>query len=46
VLKKHPRTNFIAAHLASMSDDLDALARTLDEHPNLNVDCSARMRFM
>jgi predicted TIM-barrel fold metal-dependent hydrolase len=46
VLKKHPRTHFIGAHHASMSDDLDALARTLDDHPNLTVDCSARMRFM
>ncbi len=46
VLKKHPRTNFIGAHYASLSDDLDALARTLDEYPNLTIDCSARMRFL
>ena len=46
VLKKHPRTNFIGAHHASLSDDLDELARTLDEYPNLTVDCSARMRFI
>ena len=46
VLKKHPKTTFIAAHFASMSDDFDELAKTLDEYPNLSVDCSARLRFM
>jgi predicted TIM-barrel fold metal-dependent hydrolase len=46
VLKKHPKTTFIAAHFASMSNDFDGLAKTFDTYPNLYVDCSARLRFM
>lgn len=46
VLKKHPKTKFIGAHFASLSDDFDALAKTLDDHPNLSVECGARLRFL
>ena len=46
VLKKHPKTKFIGAHFASLSNDFDELAKTLDEYPNLSVDCAARLRFM
>jgi hypothetical protein len=46
VLKKHPKTKFIGAHFASLSSDFDELAKTLDEYPNLSVDCAARLRFM
>jgi len=41
-LKKHPRTIFIACHLASCSYDLSILGRLLDRHPNLYADNSAR----
>lgn len=42
VLSAHPATRFIAAHVASSPDDLGAVSRLLDEHPNLAVDLSAR----
>ena len=45
LLQKHPKTNFIAAHFASLTSDLDQLAELLDKFPNLSVECSARLRF-
>lgn len=45
VLAKHPRTTFIGAHFASLTSDFDELARLLDAHPNLVVECGARLRF-
>ena len=38
----HPRTTFIAAHMASLAEDLDRVATLLDRYPNLYVDTSAR----
>src|SRR6266852_3386879 len=38
---KHPRTNFIAAHLAFHGNDLERLGRTLDSLPNMYVDIAA-----
>ena len=38
---KHPKTNFIAAHLAFHGNDLDRLAKTLDALPNMSVDIAA-----
>ena len=46
VLEKHPQTKFIGAHFASLSNDFDELAKTLDDYPNLSVECGARLRFM
>ena len=46
VLKKHPKTKFIGAHLGSMSFDLKQLGETLDKYPNFSVDCSARLRIL
>lgn len=42
LLKKHPKTTFIACHLANLGHDLQRLGRILDEFPNLFVDISAR----
>jgi predicted TIM-barrel fold metal-dependent hydrolase len=42
MLAKHPKTAFIACHLGNQGNDLAALAKTLDRHPNLYVDISAR----
>ncbi len=42
LLKKHPETTFIACHLANMGHDLGKLGITLDKHPNLYLDISAR----
>ncbi|MFB3830182.1 MAG: amidohydrolase family protein, partial [Bryobacteraceae bacterium] len=42
MLARHPRTTFIACHLGNQGNDLAALAKVLDRHPNLYVDISAR----
>jgi predicted TIM-barrel fold metal-dependent hydrolase len=39
---RHPRTTFIACHLANCTYDLSILGRMLDEHPNLYADIGAR----
>lgn len=41
-LKKHPRTTFIAAHLANCCADLTVLGNYFDKYPNLYADISAR----
>jgi predicted TIM-barrel fold metal-dependent hydrolase len=38
---KHPKTNFIAAHLAFHGNDLARLGETLDAFPNMYVDIAA-----
>src|SRR5499426_2681781 len=38
---KHPRTNFIAAHLAFHGNDLERLGKLFDSHPNVYVDIAA-----
>ena len=38
---KHPKTNFIAAHLAFHGNDLERLGETLDALPNMYVDIAA-----
>jgi uncharacterized protein len=42
MLEKHPGTTFIACHLGNQGNDLMALGRALDRHPNLYLDISAR----
>jgi predicted TIM-barrel fold metal-dependent hydrolase len=39
---KHPRTKFIACHLANCCADLSRLGELLDKYPNLNADIGAR----
>ena len=41
-LKKHPKTTFIAAHLANCCADLSVLGKFLDKYPNLFADIAAR----
>jgi uncharacterized protein len=41
-LKRHPKTVFIACHLANLDYDLTRLGQMLDRSPNLFVDISAR----
>jgi predicted TIM-barrel fold metal-dependent hydrolase len=43
VVKKHPQTKFISAHVASNAEDLGAVARWLDECPNLYVEIASRI---
>jgi predicted TIM-barrel fold metal-dependent hydrolase len=46
VLKKHPRTIIIGAHMGSMTFELQKLAETLDRYPNFHIDTSARLRIL
>jgi uncharacterized protein len=41
-LKKHPRTIFVAAHLANCCADLSFLGNLFDKYPNFYADISAR----
>jgi len=43
VVERHRDTVFIAAHLASLGEDLAALDRMLEAHPNLYVDLASRI---
>ena len=40
---RHPKLNFIGAHLGSLEWSVDELARFLDKYPNTTVDLAARM---
>ncbi len=41
-VQRHPKTTFIACHLANLTYDLGRLGQILDRHPNLYADLSAR----
>ena len=41
-IEKHPRTTFIACHLANEGNDLGRLSNLLDKYSNLYLDISAR----
>ena len=41
-VRRHPRTTFVACHLANLDYDLARLGRLLDRRPNLYADISAR----
>jgi predicted TIM-barrel fold metal-dependent hydrolase len=41
-VKKHPRTTFVACHLANCCSDLSRLGAMLDKYPNLYADIGAR----
>ncbi len=43
VLQKHPRLQFIGAHLGSLEWSTDELAKRLDQFPNMAVDMAARI---
>jgi predicted TIM-barrel fold metal-dependent hydrolase len=43
VFARHPGTRFVAAHMGEQPEDLAALAATLDAHPNVQLDMSARV---
>lgn len=43
VLKRHPRTTFIGAHVASNAEDLGTVSQWLDECPNLYVEIASRI---
>lgn len=41
LFRKHPKTKFIAAHLAWLGNDLDRLGKLLDELPNVSTEIGA-----
>ena len=41
-VRRHPRTTFVACHLANLDYDLERLGRLLDALPNLYADFAAR----
>ena len=41
MFKKHPNTQFVAAHLGWLGNDLGRLGKTMDEIPNMNVGIAA-----
>ncbi|MBA7610680.1 hypothetical protein ES703_17892 [subsurface metagenome] len=43
VLADHPKTVFICPHVANYAEDLDYVARLLDDLPNVYIDFSARI---
>jgi predicted TIM-barrel fold metal-dependent hydrolase len=43
VVGRHPQTTFIGAHFGNNAEDLGAVAKALDAHPNLYVDIDARI---
>jgi predicted TIM-barrel fold metal-dependent hydrolase len=43
VIARHPKTNFICAHMANDGEDLGTLAKWLDTYPNMYVDIDARI---
>lgn len=43
VFATHPRTAFVAAHVAERSEDLSYVSALLEKHPNLLIDIGARV---
>ena len=43
VIERHPKTNFISAHVASNAEDLTEVAAWLDKYPNLYVEFASRI---
>jgi predicted TIM-barrel fold metal-dependent hydrolase len=42
IVEKHPNTTFIALHVASWPENLDAVSEWLDKYPNMYVEFGAR----
>jgi predicted TIM-barrel fold metal-dependent hydrolase len=43
VIGRHPKTTFIAAHVANDGEDLKTVAEWLDKYPNMYVELAARI---
>ena len=43
IIKRHPKTQFIGAHVANNSEDLKVVAKWLDEYPNLWIEPASRI---
>ncbi|WP_158748536.1 amidohydrolase family protein [Acidobacterium sp. S8] len=42
VIARHPKTTFVAAHVAESGENLARVTKLLETHPNLYIDISAR----
>lgn len=42
VFARHPKTEFVAAHVGESGEDLGFVREMLDQHPNVSIDISAR----
>lgn len=43
VIRKHPGTTFVVAHVGSCAEDLGWVKAQLEKYPNMNVDIAARV---
>lgn len=43
VIARHPKTTFISTHFGNNAEDLGAVAKALDQYPNMMVDIDARI---
>lgn len=43
LIARHPRTQFIGAHVASCAEDLAEVSRWLDQYPNLWIETASRI---
>ena len=43
VIARHPKTQFIGAHIANHAEDLSVVAKWLDEYPNLWIEPASRI---
>jgi len=43
VIARHPKTQFIGAHMASSEHDLEVAGKWLDAYPNLSLDIASRI---
>jgi predicted TIM-barrel fold metal-dependent hydrolase len=43
VIARHPKTTFVNTHFGNNAEDLGAVAKKLDEYPNMVVDIDARI---
>lgn len=43
MIARHPKTQFILAHMANYPENLESVARLLDTFPNVHLDFSARI---
>jgi len=45
-VKRHPKTTYVACHIANLDFDLAKLGRLFDKYPNLYADISARLHYI
>ncbi len=46
IIRRHPKTIFIGAHIGSSADNLDYITQVLERYPNFYVDISARIPIL